>query len=71
MNRVVITGMSAITALGDDWQTFKQALMQGENAVEIMPQWRQMDGLNTQVAAPVKHFSKPAHYKRKKVLLNG
>ncbi len=67
MNRVVVTGMSAITALGDDWSTFKQALEKGENAVQVMPAWRKMDGLNTQVAAPVNHFEKPAHYKRKKV----
>jgi len=67
MNRVVVTGMSAITALGDDWSTFKQALEKGENAVQVMPSWSKMDGLNTQVAAPVNHFEKPAHYKRKKV----
>jgi 3-oxoacyl-[acyl-carrier-protein] synthase II len=67
MNRVVVTGMSVITALGDDWSTFKEALVKGENAVQLMPQWSKMDGLNTQVAAPVNHFEKPAHYKRKKV----
>ena len=67
MNRVVVTGMSAITALGDDWETFKKALIKGENAVQVMPEWQQMDGLNTQVAAPVLHFKKPAHYKRKEV----
>ena len=57
--------MSAITALGDDWVTFKKALQQGENAVQLMPEWKKMDGLNTQIAAPVKHFEKPPHYKRK------
>ena len=67
MNRVVVTGMSVITALGDDWSTFKKALVKGENAVQLMPEWSTMDGLNTQVAAPVNHFEKPAHYKRKKV----
>lgn len=67
MNRVVVTGMSAITAIGDDWATFKDALAKGENAVQVMPQWSKMDGLNTQVAAPITHFEKPAHYKRKKV----
>lgn len=67
MNRVVITGMSAITALGDDWATFKQALKKGENAVQLMPQWSIMDGLNTQLSAPVNHFEKPKHYKRKEI----
>ncbi|TPH12245.1 beta-ketoacyl-ACP synthase [Litorilituus lipolyticus] len=67
MKRVVVTGMSAITALGDDWSTFKGALINGENAVQLMPEWHVMDGLNTQIAAPVNHFEKPKHFKRKKV----
>jgi 3-oxoacyl-[acyl-carrier-protein] synthase II len=67
MKRVVITGMSAITALGDDWPTFKQAISKGENAVQIIDDWNRVDGLNTKIAAPVNHFKKPAHYKRKQV----
>ena len=65
MKRVVITGMSAITALGDDWQTFKKALIKGENAVQVIDDWKNIDGLNTQIGAPITHFKKPAHYKRK------
>ncbi|MEC8327071.1 MAG: beta-ketoacyl-ACP synthase [Pseudomonadota bacterium] len=67
MKRVVVTGMSAITALGDDWQTFKSALKTGENAVETMPDWTFINGLNTNLGAPVKHFEKPKHYSRKKI----
>jgi len=67
MKRVVITGMSAITALGDDWATFKAALEAGNNAVKIMPEWDKFTDLNTRLAAPVTHFDKPAHYKRKMV----
>lgn len=67
MKRVVITGMSAITALGDDWHSFKDALSQGKNAVRTMPQWQKFADLNTRLAAPVMHFEKPAHYKRKMV----
>ncbi|AIY67246.1 beta-ketoacyl-ACP synthase [Pseudoalteromonas piratica] len=67
MKRVVVTGMSAITALGDDWQTFKAALKTGVNAVETMPDWEFINGLNTNLAAPVKHFEKPNHYSRKKI----
>lgn len=67
MKRVVVTGMSAITALGQDWQSFKLALSQGENAVVNMPEWDFVEGLNTRVAAPVKDFEKPKHYKRQKV----
>ena len=32
-----------------------------------MPEWQKLDGLNTCLGAPVKHFEKPAHYKRKMV----
>jgi 3-oxoacyl-[acyl-carrier-protein] synthase II len=67
MKRVVVTGMSAITALGDDWETFKAALEQGKNAVKVMPEWDKFIDLNTRLAAPVMHFEKPAHYKRKMV----
>lgn len=67
MRRVVVTGMSAITALGDDWASFKAGLEQGKNAVKVMPEWDYLDGLNTRLAAPVTHFEKPKHYKRKQV----
>lgn len=67
MKRVVITGMSAITALGDDWPTFKTALAKGENAVKKMPEWDNMDDLSTRLAAPVEHFEIPPHYKRKMI----
>jgi len=67
MKRVVVTGMSAITALGDDWSTFKCALEKGKNAIQKMPEWDCAPELNTRLAAPVNHFVKPSHYKRKQV----
>ena len=67
MKRVVVTGMSAITALGDTWGEFKTALQKGENAVQYMTDWDVAPELNTRLAAPVTHFSKPSHYKRKQV----
>ncbi len=67
MKRVVVTGMSAITALGQDWNTFRNALNVGENAVVNMQQWDSIEGLNTRLAAPVLDFEKPKHYKRQKV----
>lgn len=67
MKRVVVTGMSAITALGDTWDEFKTALQKGENAVQYMTDWDVAPELNTRLAAPVTHFTKPSHYKRKQV----
>lgn len=67
MKRVVVTGMSSITALGDNWSDFKSALVAGKNAVKRMQEWEYIDGLNTNLAAPIENFSRPAHYSRKKV----
>ncbi|MBB1405028.1 beta-ketoacyl-ACP synthase [Pseudoalteromonas sp. SG44-5] len=67
MKRVVVTGMSVITALGDEWSVFKQALIRGENAVTTMPEWDKAPELNTRLAAPVTHFERPSHYKRKQI----
>jgi len=71
MKRVVVTGMSAITALGDDWSDFRAALEKGENAVQVMSSWDYVDDLNTRLAAPILHFEKPKHYKRKQVRAMG
>lgn len=66
MKRVVITGMAGITAFGDNWQSISQRLLAGENAVQIMPDWQQIDGLNTHLAAPIHNFTLPEHYTRKR-----
>lgn len=67
MKRVVVTGMSSITALGDNWNDFKTALVAGKNAVKRMQEWEYIDGLNTNLGAPIENFTRPAHYSRKKV----
>ncbi|HEY9040949.1 MAG TPA: beta-ketoacyl-ACP synthase [Rheinheimera sp.] len=67
MKRVVVTGMSVITALGDTWADFKQQLCQGKNAVRVMPQWDKFSNMSTRLAAPVQHFQRPEHYSRKMV----
>jgi len=65
MHRVVVTGMSAITALGDNWQDFSDNLKKGENAVQHYELWDDYDELNTRLAAPILDFNKPKHYSRK------
>jgi len=65
MHRVVVTGMSAITALGDNWTDFSAKLKKGENAVQYHELWDGYDELNTRLAAPVLDFEKPKHYSRK------
>ncbi|WP_407331343.1 beta-ketoacyl-ACP synthase [Enterovibrio sp. 27052020O] len=65
--RVVITGMSGVTAFGNTWQDVHPKLSAMKNAVRYMPDYEQYDGLNTKLAAPVSDFSLPPHYPRKKV----
>ncbi|MBU2871629.1 beta-ketoacyl-ACP synthase [Colwellia sp. E2M01] len=67
MRRVVVTGMSAITALGHNWLDFEKNLRQKQNAVRIDEKFKSIDGLNTQLSAPILDFVKPEHYKRKQI----
>ncbi|MFV0448692.1 MAG: beta-ketoacyl-ACP synthase [Vibrio sp.] len=65
--RVVVTGMSGVTAFGNDWASIEPRLRACENATQYMPSYEQYEGLNTKLAAPVTDFELPKHYKRKQV----
>ena len=67
MRRVVVTGMSAITALGHNWQDFENNLRKKQNVVQVDETLKGIDGLNTHLSAPILDFTKPAHYSRKQV----
>ncbi|WP_196139449.1 beta-ketoacyl-ACP synthase [Aliikangiella sp. G2MR2-5] len=64
--RVVVTGMSGITAFGSDWQTIKSLLQKGNNAVRYMNEWDISDDLRTRLAAPVENYEFPK-FPRKKI----
>ena len=51
--RVVVTGMSGVTAFGNDWQSVEPKLRDCQNATQYMPSYEQYDGLNTKLAAPI------------------
>lgn len=65
--RVVVTGMSGVTAFGNDWESVEPKLRDCQNATQYMPSYEQYDGLNTKLAAPILDFDLPKHYKRKQV----
>lgn len=65
--RVVVTGAGGITALGSDWETIRAGLLSYKNAVVHVPEWEKYKGLNALLAAPVKDFTLPDHYTRKKI----
>ena len=66
MKRVVVTGMAAITPLGNDWETVAQKLKSQITGIQRMDDWGKYKGLNTRLGAPV-DFSRPGHYSRKQV----
>ncbi len=51
MKRVVITGLGIKTPLGDNVETFCQALEDGQCAVRSMPEWDQYPEISSRVAA--------------------
>ncbi|EOU2461178.1 beta-ketoacyl-ACP synthase [Vibrio navarrensis] len=65
--RVVVTGMSGVTAFGHGWASVEPRLKALENATRYMENYAQYEGLNTKLAAPVVDFELPSHYKRKQV----
>lgn len=54
MKKVVITGLGIKTPLGDDVETFCQALQNGACAIKSMPEWDQYSELTSRVAAPTR-----------------
>ncbi len=69
--RVVITGMSAITSLGDNWSDISRQMQSGNSGVKKLDDWDQYEGLNTRLAGPVTEFRLPKHYTRKKIRAMG
>ena len=66
--RVVVSGMGLVTAFGDDVNTVIDRMSYGENAVVVMDQWKDIDGLGSYVAAPIDSFFLPKEvYNRKKI----
>jgi 3-oxoacyl-[acyl-carrier-protein] synthase II len=65
--RVVVTGMSGITALGHDWPTIKAAIASGKTGIRRMDEWEGRYDLRTRLAAPVDDFTLPADFPRKKL----
>jgi 3-oxoacyl-[acyl-carrier-protein] synthase II len=65
VNRVVVTGIGAISPLGHDWQTASARLHECRNAVQQVPEWDMYEGLNTRLAVPAAPFELPPEYNRK------
>lgn len=64
--RVVITGMSGVTAFGNKADEIFEKLKKYENAVVEMKDWEKFDGLHTHLAAPIIDLKYPEHFDRLK-----
>jgi 3-oxoacyl-[acyl-carrier-protein] synthase II len=65
MKRVVVTGVGAISPLGNDWQSVLASLRSECNAVRRMTEWDRYEGLHTRLGATAAPFELPLHYNRK------
>lgn len=65
MRRVVVTGMGAISALGNDVESSVARLRIYKNAIRVLDELKQVQGLNAHLAAPVDDYVVPVHYSRK------
>ena len=63
--RVVVTGIGALSPLGNDWATVRSQLLSGRNVIRLMHEWEGYEGLSTQLGCTVAPFELPAHYNRK------
>lgn len=65
--RVVVTGMGAITPLGNDLQTFWQALLAGKSGIDklVLPEGFCVADFRSQIAGQIKGFD-ACHYMSKK-----
>lgn len=64
--RVVVTGMAGLSPIGKDWKEVRSALFEGRSGVCRIDEWDDIEGLETHVGAPVRDFSTPTDYPRKK-----
>ena len=67
LKRVVVTGMGAVTSIGQDWTTVRASLEAHRTGVCYMTDWERFANLNTRLAAPVPDFISPTHYSRKQI----
>lgn len=65
MKRVVVTGMSGITSLGETADAIFEQFSQGKSGIRYMPDWEIYADLRCKIAGPVTEFDIPKHFNRK------
>lgn len=67
MRRVVVTGMSGVSALGHNWTDIKKKLAQNKTGIVNMPEWEKIEGMKTSLAAPLAPLDLKGRWKRKQI----
>lgn len=65
MKRVVVTGMSGITSLGETADAIFEKFAQGKSGIRYMADWEKYTDLRTKLGGPVESFTVPKHFNRK------
>jgi 3-oxoacyl-[acyl-carrier-protein] synthase II len=65
--RVVITGMAGLSPIGLEWDEVFKHLREKKSGCEYIPEWDNVEGLQTRVGGRVKNFIVPKSYPRKKI----
>ncbi len=65
MKRVVVTGMSGITSLGETADQIFEQFAQGKSGIRYMPDWEIYADLRSKLGGPVENFTVPKHFNRK------
>ena len=65
MKRVVVTGMSGITSLGETADEIFEQFAQGKSGIRYMPDWEIYSDLRSKLGGPVESFTVPKHFNRK------
>lgn len=63
--RIVVTGMAGISPVGNNWTTVRKRLKTCQNAVTVMENWAQYEGLYTRLGAPATDFTLSGRFNRK------
>ena len=65
MRRVVVTGMGGVTALGHTWHEIQENMRKGLTGTCHMPEWVNIQGMNTQLGAPIQKLDLNGRWPRK------
>lgn len=66
-NRVVITGMGALSPLGTSWEEVRPRFLRNESGVSYHEEWEEYEGIEGRIAGAIDGLNLEAEYPRKKI----